>query len=146
MPHQALTQLGKALGAALQQRIQGFAQAVDVRVEFLDDGDVAARVGARAHCADALHEELVEIRGEDRQELEPFEQRHALVERFRQDPSVELEPAEIPVEPGLFQHSCAQLRVHVVEFPRVPAPAGDPGRIGQIGYRICRGCYRFVTR
>ena len=113
----ALAQLGETPGAAQQQRIQRIAQPMDVRVEFLDDGEITARVGTGAHGTDALHEELVEVRGEDRQELEPFEQRHALVDGFRQDPAVEFEPAEVPVEPGLLQHPCAQLRVHFDDSP-----------------------------
>ncbi len=145
MPHQALAQLGEALGAAQQQRIQRIAQPMDVRVEFLDDGEVAAGIGAGAHGTDALHEELVEVRSEDRQELEPLEQRHALVDGFRQDPAVEFEPAEVPVEPGLLQHPCAQLRVHFDDSPPAPMPAGESGGNRRLGYRIYRCRYRIVA-
>jgi hypothetical protein len=47
-----------------------------------------------------LHEELVQVRREDREELDPLEQRRALVERLLQHAPVELEPAEIAVDPG----------------------------------------------
>ncbi len=117
MPHQPMAQVLEACGTAQEQRIKRVAQPMDVRVEFLDDGQIAARVGAGAHGTDALHEELVQVRGEDCQELEAFEQRHALIDGFRQDPAVELEPAEIPVEPGLLQHPCTQLRAHFADSP-----------------------------
>ena len=120
---QALAQLREALGASQQHRVQRVAQPVDVRVELLDHGQVAAGVGARAHGADALHEELVEVGGEDRQELEPLEQRHAFVERLGQHPAIELEPAQVPVEPGVLEHPRAQFHVHIDPgiVPRLPA-------------------------
>ena len=43
---------------------------------------------------DADHEELVEVGAVDRDELQPLEQRVALVERFFEDAIVELEPRE----------------------------------------------------
>ncbi len=43
-------------------------------------------------------EELVEIAAEDAEELEPLEQRRAGVERFVEDPPVELEPGELAVQ------------------------------------------------
>ncbi len=125
MFHQPLAQLLEASGPAQEQRIQRIAQAMDVRVEFLDDCAIAARVGTGAHGTDAFHEELVEVRGEDREELEPLEQRHALVDGFGQHPAVEFEPAEVPVEPRLLQHPCSQLRIHLDESPPAPVPAGD---------------------
>ena len=145
MLHQPLAQVLEACSTAQKQRIQRIAQPMDVRVEFLDDGEIAARVGAGAHGTDALHEELVQVRGEDRQELEPLEQRHALVDGFRQDPAVEFEPAEVPVEPGLLQHPRAQLRVHFDDSPPAPVPAGESGGNRQLGYRIYRRRYRIVA-
>ena len=43
--------------------------------------------------ADSHHEEFVEIRREDRQELEPFQKRHGRVERLLQNAAIELQPA-----------------------------------------------------
>jgi hypothetical protein len=41
----------------------------------------------------ALHEELVEIRREDRQKLGAFEERRTRALRFRQHPAIEIEPS-----------------------------------------------------
>ena len=49
-------------------------------------------------AADADHEEFVEVRCEDGQELEPFQQRHARIAAFLQDPTIEFEPAQVAVE------------------------------------------------
>src|SRR5688572_14958981 len=49
-------------------------------------------------ASDAHHVELVEVRAEDRQELQPLEKRIALVERLMEHARVELEPAELTVE------------------------------------------------
>ena len=52
----------------------------------------------RRRPADAHHEELVEVGAEDRQELQPLEQRHARIDRLVQHARVELEPAQLAVE------------------------------------------------
>jgi hypothetical protein len=44
------------------------------------------------------HEELVEVAGEDRGEPDPLEQRHVLVLGELEDPLVEPEPGQLPVE------------------------------------------------
>ena len=49
-------------------------------------------------AADADHEELVEVRAEDGEELEPFQQRHGRVLRLFQDAAVELQPAQLAVD------------------------------------------------
>jgi hypothetical protein len=49
------------------------------------------------------HEELVEVRAEDRQELHPLEQRVALVERLAQHAGVEVEPAQLAVDEELWR-------------------------------------------
>ena len=51
----------------------------------------------------ALHEELVEVRGKDRQELRPLQQRRALIQRLGQDSLVEVQPAQVPIDPHLLQ-------------------------------------------
>ncbi len=61
----------------------------------------------RSQRPDALHEELIQVGGKDREELEPLEQRRAVVERLAQDTPVELEPAQVPVEPRLAQQRLA---------------------------------------
>ena len=49
-------------------------------------------------ASDADHVELVEIRREDREELEPLEQRRALVLRLVKHSRIELEPAELAIQ------------------------------------------------
>src|SRR5256885_10243042 len=43
-------------------------------------------------------EELIEIAAADAQELQPLEQRHRLIERLIQNPLVELEERQFPVD------------------------------------------------
>ena len=64
-----------------------------------------------AQAGDADLEELVEVAGEDRQELDPLEQRVALVAGLEQDARVELEPRQLAVE------------VRASGRPAAPAPA-----------------------
>ena len=52
----------------------------------------------RLRPGDAHHVELVEVRGEDRQELGALEQRQRRVGGQRQHPGVEVQPAQFPVE------------------------------------------------
>ncbi len=61
----------------------------------------AAGLDLLAQAGDADLEELVEVAREDRQELDPLEQRIALVARLVQDPGVELEPGQLAVEVGV---------------------------------------------
>ncbi len=51
----------------------------------------------------ALHEELVEVGGKDGEELCPFEQRRAFVQRLGEHALVEVEPAQITVDPHRLQ-------------------------------------------
>ena len=51
---------------------------------------------------DTHHEELVEVRGEDGQELCPFEQGQRGVFCQRQNPGVEVEPTQFPVQVTVF--------------------------------------------
>jgi hypothetical protein len=44
------------------------------------------------------HEELIEVRAEDCQKLQPLEQWHLGVLGLLQHPAIELEPAQLPVE------------------------------------------------
>jgi hypothetical protein len=78
-----------------------------VGVELVDAGRVAAGVGPRAHGTDALHVELVEVRREDGEELEPLEQRRAVVERRAEHAAIELEPAQVAIDPRLAEQRIA---------------------------------------
>ena len=68
-----------------------------------------ARVDLPPKAADALHEEFVEVRAEDREEAHALEERVARIERLREHAAVELEPLEVAVE----------------EARRVVGPAGN---------------------
>ena len=106
------------LAQALAQLAKGVAQ---LRRQLLDHrdalGDLLLR-GAPVHGqvvqagadlllepADPLHEELVEVRVRDRQELDALEQRRARITRLVQDPAIEGEPGQLAVqiEPGRAQ-------------------------------------------
>ena len=56
-----------------------------------------AHVAAPLQSGDPDHVELVEVRGEDRQELRPFQQRLVRVLGQRQHPCVEVQPAQLAV-------------------------------------------------
>ena len=62
-------------------------------------GDLAG-LDLLAQAGDPDLEELVEVAREDGQELDPLEQRVALVARLVQDARVELEPRQLAVEVG----------------------------------------------
>ena len=49
-------------------------------------------------AADADHEELIEVRCGDRQEFQPFQQRHAGVLSLREHALIEFQPTEFAVE------------------------------------------------
>ena len=74
------------------------------RVELFLGGPAVGRAGDLARldlllqAGDADLEELVEVAGEDGQELDPLEQRVALVARLVQDARVELEPRQLAVD------------------------------------------------
>ena len=59
--------------------------------------DGKASLEAAQQSGDAHHVELVEIAGEDGEELGPLQQRHPLVVGQGQDPGVEVEPGQLPV-------------------------------------------------
>ena len=44
------------------------------------------------------HVELVQVRAEDREELEPLQQRHARVERFLEHARIEIEPTQLAIQ------------------------------------------------
>jgi hypothetical protein len=49
----------------------------------------------------SLHEELVQIRGEDSQKLHSLKKRRALVESFGENSLVKFEPAQVAIDPNL---------------------------------------------
>ena len=103
-------QLVQAAARLLQQ----VADAALDRVELLPCGEPVGRrlLHARRHlpaqAGNAHHVELVEVRAEDREELQPFEQRVTLVERLRQHARVELEPRELAVQE--VRRRCGRIR------------------------------------
>ena len=76
------------LGDALRDRGELLGGRHAIRGPVLDAGcDLPAKTG------DTHHVELVEIRAEDRKELQPLEQRVSRIERFVENTKVEFEPA-----------------------------------------------------
>jgi hypothetical protein len=61
--------------------------------------DRARVVGRRPNERHPLHEELVKIRREDRQELHALEKRRPLVERLLKHAPVELQPTRVAIDP-----------------------------------------------
>src|SRR5262249_5421946 len=49
-------------------------------------------------AAHADHEELIEVRAENPEELEPFQERHARILSLLENSTIELEPAKFPVD------------------------------------------------
>ena len=93
------TQSLEALGLLDQHGEQRRAQSFRVRMELFYSDRITVGVCAGAHRADALHVELIEVRSEDREELEALEQGRTIVERFAEHPSIEFEPAQVTVDP-----------------------------------------------
>ena len=94
------------------------------------DGDLQAHVGATLQPGDAHHVELVEVAGEDREELHPLEQRLPLVLGEREHALVERQPGQLavaePVRPAGRRRCRARRRDRrrgrVVLEPRIGAP------------------------
>ncbi len=73
--------------------------------------------------ADAFHEELVGVRGGNRQEFHPFEQRRPRIMRLGEDPGIEPKPGQLPVQ--------VELRRSQVDRRRgAGAVGGDASRPG----------------
>ena len=64
-----------------------------VRRDFVDFSGNLRLESRHAH-----HEKFVEVRGEDRRELQALVERDAIVGRLGEDASIELEPGELPVD------------------------------------------------
>jgi hypothetical protein len=106
--------------------------AVANRRQLLRDGQPVgrhlfeARALPLAQRRHAHHEELVQVRGDDREELDAFEQRMVIRGRLIENPLVELEPAQltIGVERGIVKGGCAARRdggePHLLHAGRLP--------------------------
>jgi hypothetical protein len=93
-------------------------------------------LGLAAQHTHSLHEELVEVRGEDREKLQPFEQGRARVLRLVQDAAIELQPSQITVGPGAREQIVARCQ------------PGSVGNVARAHVRLeywRRTCYRIVT-
>ena len=82
-----------------------------VRLQAIGAGLFTGEVDLFLQAGDANLEELVEVAGEDQQELQAFEQRIGLVQRLLQHPDIEL-----------------QLRQFTVDVQAAVIQAGDRGR------------------
>ena len=92
MPRQLGNQaIEEVVGLRLQHRLEAIAD--------LGDERPAPRLGGLAQDRHPFHEELVEVRREDREKLGAFEQRRAIVESFGEHPPVEFDPAQVPIDP-----------------------------------------------
>src|SRR5499425_2290798 len=67
-------------------------------------GVLIARVDATLELGHPHHEELVQIRAEDGEELHPLEQRHARILRFLEHAAIELEPRQLTIDECLWSH------------------------------------------
>ena len=56
------------------------------------------RLELLVQARDPDHEELVEVRVEDREELDPFEERPGRTQRFFENPAIEREPGDLAIE------------------------------------------------
>jgi len=91
----------------IPEGVGGVLEIVHASLDSLEDFGRREAIGADIRGAtidllfdagDADLEELVEVRGEDREEFDPFEQRLGAVLCFLEDPAIELQPAQFPVD------------------------------------------------
>ena len=68
----------------------------------------------------AHHEELVEVRADDRKELDPLEQRYGRILGLFEDPAIELEPRQLAVD--------ERVAVHALDAPRKVSSSRSPCR------------------
>ncbi len=69
-----------------------------LRRQAVGVGGMAAQLDLLLEAGDADLEELVEVGGDDAQEAQAFQQRHALVGGLREDAAVEGEQRQFPVD------------------------------------------------
>ena len=117
--------------------------------ELLVGGPAVGRAGdlagldLLAQAGDADLEELVEVAREDGQELDPLEQRVALVARLVEHAGVELEPRQLAVEVGERAPSAGVARRGRAATTATAGRAGAPGSIAAIGW--CSGLFGGVA-
>ncbi len=112
-------------------------------------GRVHALAHQPAQAGDADRVELVEVRGRDRQEPHPLQQRHARVLGLRHHPPVECQPGELAIDEPLrprrieIRQAAARRRCGLQEI-RVDRGGLDPGNLehfrprpGAPGFRLC---------
>ena len=63
---------------------------------------VGIRLNLLLQSGYANHEELIQVRGEDRQELKSLQERLTPIQRFFEDTPVELNPAEFSIQESIF--------------------------------------------
>ena len=97
------TDVAPARGVPLDQLGGARADALELLVGGQAVGAVGlqARGGPALEAGDANHEELVEVRGEDGEELGPLERQGRLVLGQLEHPGVEVQPGELAVEESL---------------------------------------------
>src|SRR5262249_8118607 len=88
------------------------------------DSRMARIVRRRPNQRHSLHEQFVQILREDRQEFDAFEKWIPLVQRLMQPPPIELEPAQIAIEPGM-PAQLLECRVSPFELSDVYGLAGN---------------------
>src|SRR5262245_8734104 len=95
------------------------------RAQAVGPGGPVARTDPAPKASDTHHEELVEVRAHDRQELDALEQRNRRVFRFLENATVELEPRQLAVDEGVAVHALdARRKVSSIRSPcRTPSPA-----------------------
>src|SRR5262245_52772046 len=118
-PHAVACDLGQELGQArallLEQADDGIAQALQ------ESGltPVAVSLVLDAEGGDALHEELVEIGREDRQVFQTLEERGASILRLGENAAIELQPAEVAIDPQIRERLGAVEAAHQATVTRV---------------------------
>src|ERR1700733_11978298 len=73
-------------------------RADDLLADLLQEGPLGVG-GSMPKDRFALHEEFVEVRRKDGQELCPFQQRRAVIQGLCEDALIEVQPAQISIDP-----------------------------------------------
>ena len=74
---------------------------------------------------DPHHEKLIEVRAEDRQKLDPLEQRHAFVLGFFKHAAIELEPGQFAIDVSVRIHN---LPIRAAHFRKIPCYRNNQGK------------------
>src|SRR5262249_38486194 len=128
--------LGQARALLLEQTDDGIAQTL----QESSLTPVAAPLVLDAEGGDALHEELVEIRCEDRQVFQTLEERGAGILRLRENAAIELQPAEVAIDPQIGE------RLGAVEVPHQATVTRVTPQTSLAYCRIVRSLENFPIR